>query len=117
MRPAVTAIPLFELDPPRARGTDPETSHRAARKVRPANQDLVNAIRATLKDFGPLTAFEIASHVLAAHGNRWSEATVRTACARAGLEKYEYEATSPRGLPCAVYCLTVEDVTVQGGRL
>ena len=100
-----------------ARTTDPDTSHQAARQVTRSNPELVKAIRKALMDFGPLTAWEIADHVIERHGTRWASDSIRTACARSGLGRYELDGASPRGNRCMVYCLDRETVEVRGERL
>lgn len=97
---------------PRARTSDPSTSHLAAVRVRPGNAELVKAIRQYVYEYGPSTAFEIADSL----EGRWQHDTIRSACARAGLDKVDGGET-PRGRPCCVYGLRTTLVSVPGGVL
>lgn len=82
----MTAIPLFDPEPPRARGTDPKTSALAAKALAPGNAPLVREIRAALQIVGhPLCQHDIAQMVCSRNPGRWDEGTVRSGCARAGL--------------------------------
>ena len=90
---------------PAARHNDPWTSHHAARQVRRTASELHLAIFDALLELGEATQFEIASHVLAAKPRRWSEATVRTACARAGLVDTGRAGFSPTGSPAKIWRL------------
>lgn len=67
---------------PAARKTDPTSSHLAAVSVKPANAELVAAIRECVREHGQLTQEQIAARL---GGARWLHSTVVTACARAGL--------------------------------
>lgn len=96
---AVEAPTLLDL----IRPTDPETSRDAAKKVSPGQGALIAAIRYVVITYGPQTAWEIADRVQERHGDRWCEATVRTACARAGLRKMRTTALNPRGNKCCIY--------------
>lgn len=106
----MTAPTLFDM--PLARATDPRPAHLAAAKVRPGNAALVKAIRAFLIENGPSTAFEIAD----ALEGRWQHDSIRSACARAGLESYQGGET-PRGNPCLCYYVAEAHVVVAGERL
>lgn len=77
---------LFDVEPA-ARSTDPAASHAAARTVRPANNELVAAIRAVVRAAGPTTQHTIAQCVMEDHPGRWQADTIRTACnpSRSGL--------------------------------
>lgn len=93
---------------PRARVDDPDTSHVAARDVAPGNEELVRRIREVMRREYPLTAFEIAERVCESQPGRWSEGTVRTACARAGLSVWPHaHGLSPRGRACQLLFLEV----------
>lgn len=81
---------------PRARETDPSTSHEAARVVKEGNSALVHEIKRAITLHGPKTQFQLASYIGARHPARWTEATIRSACARAGLEECG-ETTNSRG--------------------
>ncbi len=107
-------------DTPRARVTDPASSESAARAVRPANRELIEAIHAAIRAHGPMTQEQIGVCV---GGSRWLVSTVVTACARADLVTVAYEHNS-RGRMVGVYDLALaycprstETVRVQGGRL
>lgn len=94
-----------------ARPTDPPSSHRAARAVRPAREELIAAIRAVVgQSRVPLTQFDIASAVLAdsRYATRWAEGTVRTRCSDARLREVDVLGWSPRGLACARYRLDTQ---------
>lgn len=104
-------VQQLSFEAPRARTDDPRTAHEAAETVRPGNGPLVRAIRQALRVHGPLNAWEIADAVQAVHGDRWSEPSIRSACARAGLTKYEWDSLSPRGHRCVTYGLSIESVT------
>jgi hypothetical protein len=87
-----------------ARRTDPHASHVAATTIQPARATIVDAIRNVIKDAGrPLTQFEIADRVLAAHGDRWESASVRTACAQARL--VQVGTAERKGRPVGTYTL------------
>ena len=98
---------LFDALPARARSTDPTTAHRAAEIVKRGNADLVRAIRQYVTLYGPSTAWEIAQGVA---GDRWQFDTVRSACARSGLEKLERWGESPGGRACCLYAIRIESV-------
>jgi hypothetical protein len=103
---------------PAARHTDPSTSHRAARKIREGNADLILAIRKVLIEGGPASSWEIAYAVEDAHGERWALDTIRTAIARVpGVERYHWDSVSPRGNRCVTYDLPTTVVDVADGRL
>jgi hypothetical protein len=90
---------------PAARHDDPWTSHSAARTVRRSASELNQAIINALVDLGEGTQFQIAAAVLDAHPRRWSEATVRTACKRAGLVDTGRVGWSPTGSPAKIWRL------------
>lgn len=75
----MTAPTLFD---PVARMTDPDTSHAAAKSVRPANRELIDKIETFVREHGPVSQETIG---LALGGARWTVGTVVTACARADL--------------------------------
>lgn len=114
----MTAPTLFDADgiaaQPRVRNTDPDTSRLARDRVRHGNAELVKAIRAYVTLYGPSSAWEIADGVA---GVRWQYDTVRSACARSGLEKLERWGESPGGRSCCLYRLAVESVDVHGETL
>lgn len=101
------------LVPPRARRTDPEPSHLAVETIRPGNAKLVEAIRRACWTLGPSTAYDIADEVEARFPGRWGSDTIRTACARAGLTKFE-GGTTPRGNPCCLYGVCSEEAETRG---
>ena len=90
---------------PRARQTDPPTAHNAASLTQPGNHTLTKTIRNYVWTHGPSTSFEIAD----ALQGRWQHDTIRTACARAGLVKFEGGIT-PGGRACLLYGLYSETV-------
>ena len=96
---------------PRARLSDPVTAHEAASVVAPGNADLIRAIRSYVWSHGASTAFEVAD----ALAGRWQPDSIRTAMARAGLEKWEGGQT-PNGRRCMLYGLPTETVET-GDRL
>lgn len=103
---------------PRARTTDPGTSHLAAVSVKPANAELVGCIRQAIDRRGPLTHEEIVSEVGEAQPGRWLAATVVSACARAGLHAWDRDLNS-RGRWVTVWSTTrvvdgVETIQVAG---
>jgi hypothetical protein len=82
-----TTVLVEVLPHPRARHTDPSSSHEAATRIRTGNGALIAAIRDTLAAAGrPLTQYEIAEQVGRAWPGRWQADSIRTACARARLE-------------------------------
>lgn len=83
-----------------SRLTDPSTSDLAAERVRPARRALIDAIRAQFGEGMRLTQFEIATFVEQVYPGRWSEATIRSCCARAGLRAVDTKGTTPRGSRC-----------------
>lgn len=101
----MTAPTLFDQLEPRARRSDPVTSHEAAAKVAPGRSELVEAIRWTLHGCEPATAFEIAAAVERSHPGRWDEGTVRTAIKRADLVAVDDLGISPRGIRCLRFVL------------
>ena len=103
----------LELPLPRARVTDPLTAAAAARDVEPGNTALVAAIRSYVYRYGPATAFEIAD----ALAGRWQHDTIRSACARARLDRNVGAGLSPGGRPCCLYFLHTDVVTVSADRL
>jgi hypothetical protein len=109
----MTQLSLSEVFP-RARDTDPDTSHAAARAVQPGNSALVCAIRAVVRSYGPMTQFSIARVVEREHPDHWSEPTIRTACARAGLTRLNMWERSPRGHRAYLFDLGLETVKTTG---
>lgn len=116
-------LQLFDVDaPPRARTTDPSTSHEAAEVIAPGNSELVEAIRKYVTKYGMATAWQIAAGVRAANPGRWQEDSIRSACARADLVKLEGWGESPGGRRCCLYTLSnqyqrTEPVEIYGDRL
>lgn len=102
----MSAPSLFDPQTPHARPTDAQTSWEAAQVVTAGNESLVYAIRWLVARRAPLTAFEIADAIA---GTRWSHATVRTACARAGLVAVDDCGRSPRGRKASRYRLIEGD--------
>jgi hypothetical protein len=98
---------MDQLPLPMARTSDPWTSKAAAEAVAPGNSELVQAIRRAVWRHGALTAFEIADVVERSYPGRWSEATIRTATKRAGLECVG-QSTSPRGRPAMLLGVPIE---------
>lgn len=90
---------------PTARRDDPWTSHLAARNIRKTASELHQAIHDALAELGEATQFEIAERVLAARPHRWTEATIRTACKRAGLIDTGRTGYSPTGSPAKTWRL------------
>lgn len=76
------------------------------------HNELIAGIRRAVYLYGPLTHYEIASYVDAAYPGRWSEATIRTACARAGLIQSASWGTTPRGRRCHMWRLDAYAPTV-----
>lgn len=115
---------LFDL--PKARASDPSTSHEAAASVRPAQEELNIEIISVIRSAPfPVTAFDIARMVQAFNWNRWDEGTVRTrvsALRKEGRIAFADGAgVSPRGRRCDRFHLPsrlvrVDDVNT-GGRL
>ena len=101
----MTAHALSLFDQPRARATDPVTSHLAAVSVTPANDDLKQYIHRAIERCGPLTQEQIATEVERAQPNRWTRGTVVSACARADLFKWDID-TNARGRQVIVWSLT-----------
>lgn len=91
---------------PRARTTDPITAQEAAESVKPANGELVAAIRRHVYMYGPLSAFEIAD----ALEGRWQHDTIRSAVSRAGLSKCDFWGVTPGGRRCTLYVLRVQEM-------
>lgn len=93
----VVGLSLF--DTPRARTSDPHTAHEAAARIAPGTSLLVQTIRQVVYLAGtPMSQFDIAHAVGRAQPGRWSDATIRTACARAALHAVDSEGRSPRGM-------------------
>jgi hypothetical protein len=90
---------------PIARWNDWPTSHLAAQKMRKSAPELHRAIHEALFELGEATQFEIAERVLAARPHRWTEATIRTACKRAGLVETGRTGYSPTGSPAKTWRL------------
>lgn len=97
---------------PRARHSDPGTSHQAAAKVKPGSAAMNAAILETVRVGrlygGALTAFEIAEYVQITHPRRWDEGSVRTAVSRLGkrgLLVKDGKGKSPRGQPADTWRL------------
>jgi hypothetical protein len=91
---------------PAARHADPWTSHAAARRVRETATALHRAIwDAVLELGGEATQFQIAAQVLQVFPGRWNEATVRTACKRAGLVDTGRVGFSPSGCAAKIWRL------------
>jgi hypothetical protein len=98
----VTAPTLFD-EMPKARLSDPQTSHEAAERVQRSSRELTDAIRWWLaKQGGPRTAFEIGDAIA---GYRWSHASVRSGVSRAGLRVVDENGRSPRGQKARRYSL------------
>lgn len=114
------------FDQPRARHSDPSSSHEAAASVRPAQEELnieiIGAVRC--RPF-PVTAFDIAQIVQACNPDRWDEGTIRTRVSALGkqgrLVRADHAGLSPRGQRCARWYLPSRLVRVEnvdaGGRL
>jgi hypothetical protein len=93
------------FDAPAARRSDPPTSLLAAVTVAQGNAPLVVVIRSVVIGAGrPVTQFEIAAAVLT-FTDRWSEATIRSGCARARLTVVDQGGRSPQGQPCQRYTI------------
>lgn len=109
----MTQLSLDDL--PRARATDPHTSHLAAAVIEPGLNEMQVAIRRFVRVNGPATAFEIADAVA---GDRWQHDSVRAEVARL-LNKSDSLGRSPGGRPCVRYELPdeIEGVQVAGERL
>ena len=107
---------VMQLELPIARTSDPPASHIAAQTVSACNSDLVMAIRRAVRAMGSGTHYEIADSVNERWPSRWSEATIRTACARANLEQCEWMGRSPRGRLCHVWRLSDDRMTVSVDR-
>jgi hypothetical protein len=102
---------MTQLEFPLARDTDPITSHEAAASVRD-NSELIRYIRSYVRVHGPVDAFTIADAVQNRYGQRWQEDTIRSACARAGLEKHDtVYALTPGGRRCCCYVLRTIETT------
>lgn len=108
----MNAEPMSLFDEPRARVTDPVTSHLAAVSVRPGAREHEQAIVKVLERYGPLTHEDIVRYVEAAFPRRWKWTTTVSACARVPLFEYGTE-TNERGHPVKVWSLTDEAETVQ----
>lgn len=88
---------------PRARHSDPETSHRAAAAVKPGGKEMNEAILRAAHPTHAYTAFEIAQNIAYFTPNRWDEGSLRSAVSRLGkrgLLVKDGKGKSPRGQPC-----------------
>lgn len=101
-KPGVKVTHAFAIEP-RARWSDPSTSHTAAECVKPGSRPLVEAIRWWIsKQSEPKTAFQIADAIA---GYRWQPDTVRTCVSRAGLHAVDNEGRTPGNRRCLRYVL------------
>jgi hypothetical protein len=105
------ALSLF--DQPRARPSDPSTSHLAAAVVQPGNDDAVAYIRKALERYGPLTHEQIATEVMRAQPGRWLHGSIVSAAARAGLHEWDRDLNS-RGRQVIVWSLTSREDADEG---
>lgn len=96
------------FDQPRARISDPQTSLFAAESVKPANSELVRFIRQALERNGPMTHEGIVTEVMWVQPDRWTEGTIVTACARAGLHIWDHDYNA-RGNKVFVWSLEPND--------
>src|SRR6185369_15114118 len=101
------------FDEPRARSTDPATSHRAAELVRPVNSELIEYSHAALARGGLLTHEEIADAVDGAQPDRWTRGTIVSACARAGLFEWDETVTNKRGHTVRLWSLEPPEENVR----
>jgi hypothetical protein len=104
---------MLDRRAPRARASDPSSSHEAAAIIKPANAEMVQAIRKAVWTLGASTAFEIAQEVDRTNPGRWQPDSLRTACSRAGLVKFEGGRT-PGGRSCMLYAIAHDDVETRG---
>jgi len=100
----------LSLAAPRARKSDPVTAHLAASVVKPANEDLVQAIRRWVWAHGASSHEEIAIGLVPDESvSRWRRSTVVTACARAGLTNCGMD-VNRRGRHVTLWGVTTESM-------
>lgn len=93
---------------PRARHSDPDTSHQAAAVVKQGSAAMNAAILCVVEWYWsltgePATAFQIAHRVEELEPDRWDEGGIRSAVSRLGkrgLLVKDGKGKSPRGQPC-----------------
>lgn len=102
-----------QLALPLARATDPDTSRAAAQSVRPANALIIDYIRRVLRDGEPLSHEQIAERVSHMWPHRWTQSTIVTACARAGLHAVGTTQNS-RGRTVTTWAVTSSPCPVDG---
>ncbi len=115
-------LSLSDFVKPRARHSDPLSSHEAGAVIAPSADVLRDTIRRVVAGRGPMTAWAIADEVARLHPNRWKESSIRSACApkRSGLSHFTAKAferpTDPKPRLLAFYYCAAETVDV-GERL